>query len=258
MIENRPRIETLQIMILKTMRKHSFLRDSVLATTFLSITFVSCSDLNKPVQASLQNEVDSLSYSLGYLYGKQFTPAGYTDFDYQNFVAGFQEGASGSDGMITEDDMMQSIQILQMKLEKMTTDQNQAKAEQNRAAAQAFLDENAKRPEVVITESGLQYEVLVEGTGVSPTAQDQVEVHYRGTLLDGRVFDSSYDRGQTATFPLANVIAGWTEGVQYMKEGAKFKFYIPADLGYGDNPRPGGIIEPGHLLIFEVELIDVK
>lgn len=240
------------------MRKQRYLRNYVLTLTLSGLTLASCSDLNKPVQASLQNDVDSLSYSLGYLYGKQFTPAGYTDFDYQNFVAGFQEGAAGNDGIITEDDMMQSIQLLQMKLEKMTADQNQSKAQENRAEGQAFLDENAKRPEVVITESGLQYEVLVEGTGTSPTAQDQVEVHYKGTLIDGRVFDSSYDRGQTATFPLANVIAGWTEGVQYMKEGAKFKFYIPADLAYGDNPRPGGIIEPGHLLIFEVELIDVK
>lgn len=240
------------------MRKLRYLINSVLPLALSSLIFASCSDLNKPVQASLQNDVDSLSYSLGYLYGKQFTPAGYTDFDYQNFVAGFQQGADGNEGAITEDDMMQSIQLLQMKLEKMTADQNQSKAQQNRADGQAFLDENAKRPEVVITESGLQYEVLVEGTGSNPTAQDQVEVHYRGTLIDGRVFDSSYDRGQTATFPLANVIAGWTEGVQYMKEGAKFKFYIPADLAYGDNPRPGGIIEPGHLLIFEVELIDIK
>ena len=240
------------------MRKQQNLRNSILLLSTMTLLLSSCGDLNKPVEASLQNDVDSLSYSLGYLYGKQFNPAGYTDFDYANFVAGLQQGSAGNDGAITEDEMMQSIQIFQMKLEKMTTDQNQLKAEQNRAEAQAFLDENAKRSEVVITESGLQYEILEEGTGVSPTAEDQVEVHYRGTLLDGRVFDSSYDRGQTATFPLANVIAGWTEGVQYMKEGAKFKFYIPADLGYGDNPRPGGIIEPGHLLIFEVELIDVK
>lgn len=228
----------------------------ILATSLALTT--SCSDLNAPREAALSDELDSLSYGLGYLYGKQFTPSGYTEFDYANFVAGFQKGASGDEGALTEDQIMEAIQTFQFKLEKLTSENMQNKSQTNRQAADDFLAQNATRPEVTTTASGLQYEVLVEGTGRSPKASDQVEVHYKGTLLDGRQFDSSYDRGQTATFPLANVIPGWTEGVQLMKEGSKFKFWIPADLGYGDNPRPGGLIEPGHLLVFEVELIDVK
>lgn len=226
--------------------------------TSTSFLFSCNADLNQPVSADLQDEVDSLSYSLGYLYGQQFSTAEYSEFDYANFVAGFQLGTASDSAMLSEQEMMDALQTFSMKLEKQTADVNERKASANREAGQAFLDENGQRPEVVTTESGLQYEILVEGSGASPTAADEVEVHYLGTLLDGRKFDSSYDRGQTATFPLANVIPGWTEGVQYMSEGAKFKFYIPADLAYGDNPRPGGIIEPGHLLVFEVELIDVK
>jgi FKBP-type peptidyl-prolyl cis-trans isomerase len=222
-------------------------------------TLASCTqDLNGPTQASFSEDVDSLSYSLGYLYGQQFNPAGYEEFDYTNFVAGFQTGVGGDSSELSEEEMMNAVQSLQLKLEKMTAEQTTNQAAQNRQEADTFLAENGQRPEVMTTESGLQYEVLEEGTGDSPAATDEVEVHYSGTLLDGRKFDSSYDRGETVTFPLNGVIAGWTEGVQLMKEGAKYKFYVPADLGYGDNPRPGGIIEPGSLLIFEVELIDVK
>lgn len=128
-------------------------------------------------------------------------------------------------------------------------------AEDNIAAGKAFLAENANKEGVVVTESGLQYEVLVEGTGTSPSATDTVRVHYRGTLLDGTEFDSSYKRGEPAEFPLNRVIPGWTEGVQLMKEGAKFKFYIPSELAYGT--RSTGAITPNSTLVFEVELLDV-
>jgi FKBP-type peptidyl-prolyl cis-trans isomerase FklB len=120
-----------------------------------------------------------------------------------------------------------------------------------------FLTENAKRDEVHVTKSGLQYEVIEEGSGASPSANDTVEVHYVGTFIDGKTFDSSRDRGQTAEFPLNRVIAGWTEGIQLMQEGARYKFYIPYDLGYGEQGRPPVI--PAHsTLIFDVELIQVK
>lgn len=120
-----------------------------------------------------------------------------------------------------------------------------------------FLQNNLKRPEVESTASGLQYEVLEEGTGASPTASDTVEVHYEGTFINGEVFDSSYQRGQTIEFPLGGVIAGWTEGLQLMKEGATYKFYIPYNLAYGENGMRGAI--PGYsTLIFKVELVKVK
>ncbi len=120
-----------------------------------------------------------------------------------------------------------------------------------------YLIENAKKDDVTITNSGLQYRVLQEGTGRQPAASDTVEVHYTGTLVDGTKFDSSRDRGQTIEFPLNGVIAGWTEGVQLMKEGARYEFTIPSDLGYGARGA-GGVIPPNATLIFDVELVAVK
>lgn len=132
--------------------------------------------------------------------------------------------------------------------------------ERNLELAKAFLAENAKKDGVQTTKSGLQYEVISEGPadGESPAATDTVEVDYQGTLINGTEFDSSYARGQSATFPLNRVIPGWTEGLQLMSEGDKFRFFIPPELGYGANGGPGGSIGPNEALIFEVELIDVK
>ena len=124
-------------------------------------------------------------------------------------------------------------------------------------ASMDYLADNAKKDGVTVTASGLQYEVLREGTGASPAATDTVEVHYEGTLTDGKKFDSSYDRGQTIEFPLNGVIPGWTEGVQLMKEGAKYRFTIPSDLAYGPNGIPGAI-PGGATLKFDVELVKVK
>lgn len=129
----------------------------------------------------------------------------------------------------------------------------------NAAAAVEYLKNNASKNGVQATESGLQYVVLERGAGdMSPVATDEVEVHYRGTLINGTEFDSSYSRGATATFPLGGVIKGWTEGVQLMNEGDKFRFFIPPELAYGATPRPGGPIGPNELLIFDIELVDVK
>ena len=130
-------------------------------------------------------------------------------------------------------------------------------AEKNQKEGAAFLAANAKKADVKTTPSGLQYLVIKEGAGKQPTATDAVTVHYRGTLLDGTEFDSSYKRNQPATFPLNQVIKGWTEGVQLMKEGAKYRFFIPSELGYGQRGA-GGLIGPNATLIFEVELISVQ
>ena len=119
-----------------------------------------------------------------------------------------------------------------------------------------FLEENAKKEGVVTTASGLQYKVIREGDGAKPTASDEVEVHYRGTLIDGTEFDSSYKRGQPLTFPLSRVIAGWTEGVRLMPIGSKYEFYIPYNLAYGEKGA-GGLIPPYAALIFEVELLRI-
>jgi len=129
---------------------------------------------------------------------------------------------------------------------------------ENKAAGIAFLAENAKKPNIVTTASGLQYEVLTPGTGTaSPSATDNVTVHYKGTTIEGEEFDSSYSRGEPATFPLNRVIAGWTEGVQLMKEGAKYRFFIPSELAYGEQGA-GRAIGPNAALIFDVELIKIQ
>lgn len=134
---------------------------------------------------------------------------------------------------------------------------NATTPEENKAAGEAFLSENSKKDGVITTASGLQYTVLTEGEGASPSATDRVTVHYKGTTIDGDEFDSSYSHGQPATFPLNRVIAGWTEGVQLMKEGAKYRFYIPSELAYGQHGA-GGAIGPNETLIFDVELIKVQ
>jgi FKBP-type peptidyl-prolyl cis-trans isomerase len=120
-----------------------------------------------------------------------------------------------------------------------------------------FLAENAKKPGIIVTDSGLQYEVIQSGEGLSPSRTDRVTVHYRGTLVDGREFDSSYKRGKPATFPLNQVITGWTEGLQLMKEGDKWRLFIPSNLGYGSRGA-GGLIGPNETLVFEVELLKIQ
>ncbi|MCK9635496.1 MAG: FKBP-type peptidyl-prolyl cis-trans isomerase [Methylobacter tundripaludum] len=135
---------------------------------------------------------------------------------------------------------------------------NATTPEENKAAGIAFLAENAKKPNIMTTASGLQYEVLAPGTGTaSPSATDSVTVHYKGTTIDGEEFDSSYSRGEPATFPLNRVISGWTEGVQLMKEGAKYRFFIPSELAYGEQGA-GRAIGPNAALIFDVELIKIQ
>ncbi len=131
-------------------------------------------------------------------------------------------------------------------------------AQDNKAAGEAYLAENKKKEGVQVTASGLQYEVLKAGSGKQPKATDTVVVHYRGTLIDGTEFDSSYKRGQPIDFPLNRVIPGWTEGVQLMQEGAKYRFVIPSALAYGPRGTPGGPIGPDATLIFEVELLKVQ
>lgn len=193
--------------------------------------------------------MDSVSYALGVMLSQNLKSQGFDKVDPETLAKGFAEGLAGTASMDIPSANAQIQTYMQQK-------QESAGAEA-RKAGEDFLAENAKRAEVQVTDSGLQYEVLKEGTGASPTATETVEVHYHGTLIDGTVFDSSVDRGQTIEFPLNRVIAGWTEGVQLMKEGAKYRFFIPYNLAYG----PGGSkpkIPPYAALIFDVELFEVK
>ena len=193
-------------------------------------------------------------YSMGFMTGKNIQGA-IPGMDLEKFVSGLRDAFAGKQPALTEEEMRQVL--TEYKNRRMEEDQAefQRKAQEQKARGEAFLAENGKKPGVKTTSSGLQYEVLREGTGISPKPSDTVEVHYEGKLTDGTVFDSSIARNQTASFRLDQVIAGWTEGVQLMKTGAKYRFAIPADKGYGE--MGAGTIPPNAVLVFEVELIKV-
>lgn len=175
--------------------------------------------------------------------------------DEASLKAGFADAMGGA-LQLTEEEIQSLAQASDGALRAAQQEQATARAAEVIAEGQAFLDENAKREGVVTTDSGLQYEVLTEGEGASPAATDTVKVHYVGTLRDGTEFDSSYKRNEPISFPLNGVIAGWTEGLQLMKEGSKHRLYIPSQLGYGSSAA--GQIPPNSVLIFEVELIEVN
>jgi len=178
-----------------------------------------------------------------------FVTMQFDGLDARALEQGLADRLAGTETLVATDSVQTIVQTFQQE-------QQEAKAAANQAAGEAFLAENAERPGVQVTASGLQYEVITEGDGPRPEASDQVTVHYRGTLLDGTEFDSSYSRGEPATFPLDRVIAGWTEGLQLMPVGSEYKFYIPSDLAYG--PRgAGGAIGPNATLVFEVELLEI-
>ena len=167
-----------------------------------------------------------------------------------------RDAFEGAEARLTDEEINAEMVAFQGKLEAEREAEQAVVADGNAEAGAAFLAENAQREGVVVTESGLQYEVVTAGEGQSPSPEDQVEVHYRGTLIDGTVFDSSYDRGQTVTFGVTQVIPGWTEALQLMKEGAKYNLYIPSELAYGAGGA-GQVIGPNSTLIFEVELIAI-
>ena len=200
--------------------------------------------------------MDKVSYSLGIGIGRQLSQMGAADLNIDDFAQAIKDVIAG-DLKLGDAEAQQIVQEFFAKQEEK---QKAEAAEKGKAAKQdgeKFLAENGKKEGVITTASGLQYQVLREGNGQSPKATDTVECHYEGTLIDGTKFDSSYDRGQTATFPLNQVIAGWTEGLQLMKEGGKYRFFIPYELGYGERGA-GASIPPFSTLVFDVELVSVK
>lgn len=231
---------------------------AVLTALLFTLAISGCQSPGVEADSSLESRMDSVSYSLGYFYGQSLASEGVDSLENGQFLAGLNQAIDQEDPQLDEMSMQTLMRSFQQELMANRQAMQQQAATGNIAEGQEFLEENAQEEDVMVTDSGLQYRVIEEGSGVSPTAEDTVEVHYRGTLLSGEEFDSSYSRDETATFPLNRVIPGWTEGLQLMSEGATYEFYIPAELAYGNNPPPGSIIEPGSVLIFEVELIDVK
>jgi FKBP-type peptidyl-prolyl cis-trans isomerase len=202
-----------------------------------------------PAPTTVETEADRFSYGLGMIIGERVLKQ-YGDIDYDLLMEGIKAQHKDQPTQIT---IEQATESLQAHMEKDFA----AKAEAARAKGEAYLQENMKKEGVQVTDSGLQYSVITEGDGARPVETDQVTVHYRGTLIDGTEFDSSYSRGEPATFGLNQVIPGWTEGVQLMNVGSKYQFVIPQELGYGDRGA-GGAIGPYETLIFEVELIEIN
>ncbi len=200
----------------------------------------------------LESEMDTLSYALGNSVATSLNSQATTlnDLNYNAFVNGMKDVFEKNDVKMNEEEVTNFIR-------KYFSKQRALKLRANLDNGIAFLAENKDKKGIITTTSGLQYEILSEGTGKSPTAVDTVICHYHGTLIDGTVFDSSVEKGEPFTTALNRVIPGWTEGLQLMKEGSKYRFYIPTELGYGVRIRPGGKIEANMALIFEIELLEV-
>ncbi|MEK5770637.1 FKBP-type peptidyl-prolyl cis-trans isomerase [Acinetobacter variabilis] len=201
------------------------------------------------------SEAEKIGYSFGYLMGRSNADT-LKDLDLDAFSQGLKTAAAGQKSSLSDEEMTQVLTQYKRQSDAKELIVLKQKAEENAKAGKAFLQENAKKPGIKTTKSGLQYLVLKEGKGKSPSANSNVRVHYEGRLIDGTVFDSSIARQQPVDFRTTQVITGWTEGLQLMKVGAKYRFFIPADLAYGQIGS-GDIIEPNSTLIFDIELLEI-
>ena len=233
---------------------------TLLAVAVASLTLVACkkdeTSVPKITKAEeLTTDAQKFGYAIGVDLARSLQPVK-DDVDIKALEAGLDTVFAGGTSVLDDAAREQIKNTVAEKLQKKQLEERTATANKAKEEGEKFLAENGKKDGVKTTASGLQYQVLTEGTGDSPKATDTVTVHYKGTLLNGETFDSSYDRGQPVSFPLQNVIPGWTEGLQLMKPGAKYKFVIPSALAYGE--RGAGVkIGPNSTLVFEVELLSV-
>jgi len=200
----------------------------------------------------LKNQKDKVSYIIGMDIGNNLKKQS-IDVDPNILVKGVKDALSGAKPLLTEQEIQETMTAFQ---KEMAAKQEQV-AKKNKAEGEAFLGENKKKEGVKTLPSGLQYKVIKAGTGKKPKSNETVTVHYRGTLIDGTEFDSSYKRGQPVSFPVSGVIPGWTEALQLMEEGAKWQLFIPSNIAYGERGA-GGVIGPNATLIFEVELVSIQ
>lgn len=204
---------------------------------------------------TLTKEAERVAYGIGRNIGMNMKQQNIA-LEVPSFVAGLSDALEGKDSQLSDEEIMEAMKSFQQKQIEKQQAERDAAASAAKAEADAFFAENGKKDGVKTTASGLQYKVLVKGEGDKPSATDTVEVNYRGTFINGEEFDSSYKRGQSVSFPVNGVIAGWTEALQLMPVGSKYELYIPSDLAYG--PGGTGSIGPNQTLIFEVELLDIK
>lgn len=207
--------------------------------------------------AELENEQQRVSYAIGADIAERLTQRD-MNLDTEVLVRGIRDTMEGNEMLLSAQERKQVLNAFRQRLRSEQQARMKAEAEANLKEGQAFLEENKDKDGVQTTDSGLQYRVLNEGDGAQPDANDVVTTHYRGKLLDGTEFDSSYKRGQPAEFPVSGVIRGWTEALQLMQEGGKYRIWVPADLAYGERGTRGGPIGPNETLVFDIELLEVK
>ncbi|MDR1154821.1 MAG: FKBP-type peptidyl-prolyl cis-trans isomerase [Bacteroidales bacterium] len=229
--------------------KHIALSILVSATILLA----SCGGGKPNYKVSLKTDTDSASYYLGINLGTQIANSDIDDFNIDALAKGVQEAVQA--GKAVDDQKMQEVQTY---LSQYFMNLQTRASAKNLKEGQDFLEENKKKQGVVTLPSGVQYEIVQEGTGAKPTKEDQVQVVYHGTLVDGTVFDSSKERGDTATFNVSGLVPGFTEALTLMNEGSSWKVYIPSELGYGERGAPGGQIKPNSVIIFEIDLVKVN
>ena len=225
------------------------------ALVAIGALIASCSGESTTGVQELVNDEQRTSYALGLDIAGNLQQAG-AEIEFDALLQGLKDGMAGADSLMTQDECRETMQAFQQKTRAAAMEKQQAQSKAARTEGEAFLTQNRDAEGVKVTESGLQYLVLVAGDGPKPKVTETVKVHYHGTLIDGTVFDSSVDRGQPTTFPLNRVISGWTEGLQLMPVGSKYKFFIPSQLAYGER-SPSPKIPAGSTLIFEVELLEI-
>jgi FKBP-type peptidyl-prolyl cis-trans isomerase len=228
---------------------------ALFAVLALSACNQQASNDSAEAELTLDTQQERLSYGVALGLGRNMSRDG-LEVDVDAFAAGLSDAISGAQQRLSDEEIQAEMVAFQERLNAEREATASAAADANAAASAAFLEENAAREGVVTTESGLQYEVVEEGEGAKPGPGDSVQVHYRGTLIDGTEFDSSYARGEPVTFGVGQVIAGWTEALQLMSVGSKYKLFIPSDLAYGSGGA-GDRIGPNAALVFEVELLDI-
>jgi FKBP-type peptidyl-prolyl cis-trans isomerase FklB len=221
----------------------------------LSLTLLACQG-NTQEKAELKTQQDSVSYCIGLDIGKNLKQQS-IDVNPEALARGLKDRISGDTLLLTNDQVQATLVAFQTRMRAKQEEKMKAAGEKGKKDGEAFLAENKKDKDVVTLPSGLQYKILTKGSGKKPTEKQTVRVHYRGTLIDGNEFDSSYKRGEPAVFPVNGVIKGWTEALQLMPVGSKWKLFVPSELAYGE-AGAGPTIPPNSTLIFEVELLSIQ